>query len=337
MNPKISVIVPVYNGAGYLRALADTLLAQNFGEWEALLIDDGSSDSSREILRNLEAEDSRFRVFFKQHERYVSRALRFAFQRMQGDWWFYMSQDDLLSPDCFTRMLSAAEKHNAQSVVPLLSTWNKEGATPCPMPVTPAASNPVISGREAFTLSINWQVHGFALFHHSLFEKAQRYIAPANGAPDLVCTDEFYSRILLGLSEKVAFSEGIFLYHQGNPDAITKRWNMDRTGYIDITRQLATFAREQGYYAAATSLIGDLAANESIGCLKAYLGQLKAEQAPLLQRIFGDTRLKEIFAAIRRNQSLWNEGPLKKRMRAKLILTSPLGTRAALLLARFII
>lgn len=335
MNPKISVIVPVYNGAGFLRALADTLLAQDFSDWEALLIDDGSSDQSREILRNLEKEDPRFRTFFKQHERYVSRTLRFGFQHMRGDWWFYMSQDDLLSADCFSQMLNAAEKYDAQSVLPMLSMWNSAGATPCPMPVAPTDACPVISGKEAFHLSIDWQVHGFALFHRSLLDKADRFINPDKGCPHLICTDEFYSRILLGLSERVAFSNGTFLYHQGNPNAITKRWNMDRTGYIDITRQLMIFAEIQGYDESTCSLIADLAANESVGCLMAYLAQLELEKAPLLQRIFGDSRRKEIFAAIRRNRSLWNEGPLKKRMRAKLILSAPLGTKTALLLARF--
>lgn len=335
MKPKISVIVPVYNGAAYLRPLADTLLAQDFPDWEALLIDDGSSDQSHEILRSLEKEDARFRIFFKQHERYVSRALRFAFRHMQGEWWFYMSQDDLLSPDCFSQMLKASEIYDAQSVVPMLSMWNSTGATPCPMPVAPTDAFPVISGKEAFPLSIDWQVHGFALFHRSLLEKTDRFINPDNGCPDLVCTDEFYSRILLGLSERVVFSGGTFLYHQGNPDAITKRWNMDRTGYIDIARQLMIFAKEQGYDKSICSLIADLAANESIGCLKAYLAQLELEKAPMPQRIFGDSRRKEIFAAIRRNRSLWNEGSLKRRTRAKLILTAPFGNRIALLLARF--
>lgn len=61
-NPKISVIVPVYNVEQYLRRCIDSILAQTFTDFELLLIDDGSKDSSGEICEEYAGKDARIRV-----------------------------------------------------------------------------------------------------------------------------------------------------------------------------------------------------------------------------------------------------------------------------------
>lgn len=65
--PKISIIVPVYNMEKYLRQCVDSILAQTFKDWELLLIDDGSKDSSGAICDEYAAADSRVRVIHKEN------------------------------------------------------------------------------------------------------------------------------------------------------------------------------------------------------------------------------------------------------------------------------
>lgn len=64
-NPKISVIVPVYNVEKFLPRCLDSLLAQTFPDFELLLIDDGSKDRSGDICDNYALKDQRIRVFTK--------------------------------------------------------------------------------------------------------------------------------------------------------------------------------------------------------------------------------------------------------------------------------
>lgn len=64
-NPKISVIVPVYNAEKYLHRCIDSILAQTFADFELLLIDDGSTDKSGEICDEYADKDARIRVFHK--------------------------------------------------------------------------------------------------------------------------------------------------------------------------------------------------------------------------------------------------------------------------------
>ena len=83
MNPKISVIVPVYNVEKYLCRCIDSILAQTFTDFELLLIDDGSKDSSGEICEEYAGKDARIRVFHKQNGG-VSTARNLGIDKAQG-------------------------------------------------------------------------------------------------------------------------------------------------------------------------------------------------------------------------------------------------------------
>ena len=65
--PKISVIVPVYNVEKYLHQCVKSILAQTFSDFELILVDDGSPDSSGAICDEYASEDSRIRVIHKEN------------------------------------------------------------------------------------------------------------------------------------------------------------------------------------------------------------------------------------------------------------------------------
>ena len=61
-QPALSVIVPVYNGERYLRQCLNSICEQTLSDFEVLIVDDGSTDSTREIAEEYAARDARFRV-----------------------------------------------------------------------------------------------------------------------------------------------------------------------------------------------------------------------------------------------------------------------------------
>lgn len=93
MNPKISVIVPVYKAEKYLHRCVDSILAQTFTDFEVLLIDDGSPDRSGEICDEYAKKDSRVRVFHKENGG-VSSARNMGIKRAIGEWIIYIDSDD---------------------------------------------------------------------------------------------------------------------------------------------------------------------------------------------------------------------------------------------------
>lgn len=96
--PKISIIVPVFNVKQYLHRCIDSILAQTFTDFELLLIDDGSKDSSGKICDEYAEKDSRIRVFHKENGG-VSSARNLGIDKAIGDWIFFSDADDELFLD----------------------------------------------------------------------------------------------------------------------------------------------------------------------------------------------------------------------------------------------
>ena len=92
-NPKISVIIPVYNAESTLRRCVDSFLAQTFTDFECLLINDGSKDRSGEICDEYVARDSRVKVFHKENGG-VSSARNVGLDNATGEWIAFVDSDD---------------------------------------------------------------------------------------------------------------------------------------------------------------------------------------------------------------------------------------------------
>ena len=95
MNPKISVIVPVYQAEKYLHRCVDSILAQTFTDFEVLLIDDGSRDNSGEICDEYAAIDNRIRVFHIANSG-AGAARMFGVKQAVGRWVMFVDSDDTL-------------------------------------------------------------------------------------------------------------------------------------------------------------------------------------------------------------------------------------------------
>lgn len=96
-NPKISVIVPVYNVKQYLPRCIDSILTQTFTDFELLLIDDGSKDDSGKICDKYAQKDKRIRVFHKENGG-VSSARNKGIEYALGKYISFIDSDDKINP-----------------------------------------------------------------------------------------------------------------------------------------------------------------------------------------------------------------------------------------------
>jgi len=92
--------VPVYNAERYLPMLVDSILAQTFRDFELLLVDDGSTDSSPALCDAYAARDERVRVIHKANGG-VSSARNRGIEEARGEYVFFADNDDYVFPDCF--------------------------------------------------------------------------------------------------------------------------------------------------------------------------------------------------------------------------------------------
>jgi len=104
MTPTFSIIIPVYNVAPYLRECLDSVLAQTFIGWEAICVDDGSTDGSGAILDEYAGKDSRFKVIHQANAG-VSAARNAALEVARGDWICFLDADDYFEKNHLGRFI----------------------------------------------------------------------------------------------------------------------------------------------------------------------------------------------------------------------------------------
>lgn len=126
MNPKISVVIPVYNAVKYLRECLDSICTQSFSDWEIVAVDDGSTDESPAILDEYAARDGRVRVIHKANEG-VSAARNDGLSAAVGEYVLFVDSDDWVESGALQMYSDEASKVNADVVVTDYWTWNENG------------------------------------------------------------------------------------------------------------------------------------------------------------------------------------------------------------------
>ena len=104
LMPKVSVIVPVYNCEQYLRECIDSILAQTFGDFELILVDDGSSDNSGSIVDWYAAKVGRIRVIHKKNGG-QSSARNAGLEAAEGEYICFADSDDIQEPDLLEKVI----------------------------------------------------------------------------------------------------------------------------------------------------------------------------------------------------------------------------------------
>lgn len=116
MNPKVSIIVPVYNAERSIRRCIDSIVNQEFKEFEAILVDDGSTDSSGAICDEYASKDDRICVIHKENTG-VSDSRNMAIDRARGQYLQFMDADDWIATYATNQLYRVAETNHCDLVI----------------------------------------------------------------------------------------------------------------------------------------------------------------------------------------------------------------------------
>lgn len=116
MKPTVSIIVPVYNAEHTIGRCLDSILNQDYTDFELLAVDDGSTDSSGAICDEYAARDSRVQVFHQENAG-VSASRNLALDRARGTYLQFLDSDDWITPDATSSLVRAAESGQCDLVV----------------------------------------------------------------------------------------------------------------------------------------------------------------------------------------------------------------------------
>jgi glycosyltransferase involved in cell wall biosynthesis len=117
---RVSVIIPLYNMGAYIGAALDSVLAQTFPDWDAWIVDDGSTDDGPEIARRYAAQHSD-KIHYLEHDghanRGVSASRNLALDRSRGEFVAFLDADDLWMPDKLEKQMRVLDAHTEVGLV----------------------------------------------------------------------------------------------------------------------------------------------------------------------------------------------------------------------------
>jgi len=157
-QPFVSIVTPVYNGEKYLTECIESVIAQNYENWEYIIVNNCSTDRTLEIAKNYGEKDSRVRIHNNKEFLDVIQNHNNAFRLIapQSKYCKILQSDDFLFPDCLMKMIKVAEDNPSVAMVGSYSLWGDR--VKCDgVPYTRS----VISGREICRLSLLGRIYLF--------------------------------------------------------------------------------------------------------------------------------------------------------------------------------
>lgn len=223
MNPRVSIVVPVYNVKKYLEMCIQSILEQSFQNYEIILVDDGSTDGSGELCDFFNAKHTKIHVIHQQNAG-LSHARNVGTEKSIGDYITYIDSDDTIHKDYLKVLISLIEKYQAD-VSSCEFDFVKEGDLPDFKDVDYVTG--VRSGMEAFKLMLSGGMHGTSscgLLIKNNLAKAIVFPVGKYHEDDLTTYKYFIN------AEKVAYTkQPLYIYYQHNGSIMHKPF-----GIIDI-------------------------------------------------------------------------------------------------------
>ncbi|HIY15958.1 MAG TPA: glycosyltransferase [Candidatus Intestinimonas stercorigallinarum] len=236
--PKISIIVPVYKAENVLAKCVDSVLAQDFSDWELLLVDDGSPDGSGALCDDYAGQDDRVRVFHKTNGG-VSSARNLGMAEAAGDYILFIDADDWIEPNACGTLLKALEGAGADSagcahwnIQPDGRKWSEPGALPAGVYDAPAIRKGIVDRLLGQRLGRPGEVlNGFIwrfLFSRSIIAENELRFAGA------YLEDELFLMEYFCLAKRLAMVDAPLYYYLQNPASVTRNYLPD---YMDTFRR----------------------------------------------------------------------------------------------------
>ena len=211
----ISIIVPIYDVENYLRQCLDSIVSQTYQNFECLLINDGSPDSSADICREYVEKDSRFRYFEKENGG-LSSARNFGIERSAGAYITFVDSDDWLEHDALDRLYGALKKENADISIGRYNCYDESRCQYLFYDSNPDDSFEVIEGKEIIDRegveemrNGNWTVAYLKLFKRELLQDSPFPIGK-------IAEDTYWTwKMLLRASKVVYLNRCVYWYRIG--------------------------------------------------------------------------------------------------------------------------
>lgn len=233
-KPEVSIIVPVYNAERFLKECVESVLAQSFTDWELLLVDDGSADSSGEICRHYAKADKRIKVIAQENAG-VSSARNAGLEMARGNYVFFLDADDELYSYTISLLHRIAQTEKVEIVIG--RSVNRPEKPECEEVVDNVkimdsykVCRDMLYRKPHPDTSVWGRLMSRSLFNGICFYPG-RY-------EDL----EIFHKLLMR-TKRVAIIENVVYFYRDNPLSFINKWSEGRRDAVKVTREIV------GHYA----------------------------------------------------------------------------------------
>lgn len=237
---KISIVVPVYNAASYITRCINSILGQTFTEFQAVLVNDGSTDDSAAIIKESIKDDPRFILINKENGG-VSAARNTGLKHVTAEWVTFLDSDDWLGEKYFEALLAAAgQEAHIDMVLAGYRRVNNSGT----VLYTKKFEQAIVAANDYPTLFNQYHLHDYGYCWAKLFRKEilDRGDSWFNTNISLY-EDTLFIFEYLKHTNKVCFMAGINYNYLENQQSITNRKRDFNFSYLPF-RALADFTFE---------------------------------------------------------------------------------------------
>jgi glycosyltransferase involved in cell wall biosynthesis len=195
MGPvKVSVIIPVYNAAPYLRQCLDSVIGQDLKELEIWCINDGSTDDSLQVLLEYAAKDKRIQVIDKENGG-QGMARNIAIKRATGEYLGFVDSDDWIAPNMYQELYSHAKQFSTDVTICELKLFDPDTGTISRPPWTKIPFDESFDNRS---------------FHWS--DVGDKILLTSSGPVNKIYKREFINEIHAQFAEGVNFEDILFVF-----------------------------------------------------------------------------------------------------------------------------
>ena len=242
MNPRLSVIGPIYNVEAYLTACLTSLVEQDADGMEIIAVNDGSPDSCGEILSDFAARyPEKIRVFDKENGG-LSDARNFGLRHARGEYVAFLDGDDAAEPHLYAALLKKAEETGADAVAcPICYVWEDGRRKTVPSGVPAIAEHEALRRVYCRFYPAVWN----KLYRRSVLEEAGVWFKK-----DVWFEDVEFSHRLFPYFRKIAAIDGPCVLYRQREGSITASVSPKLFDYLENWKSIVSFYEERGLFAA---------------------------------------------------------------------------------------
>lgn len=298
-DPKISVIIPVYNTVSYLKECMDSVLNQSFKNIEVICVNDGSTDNSLELLEDYQIHDERI-IIINQPKKGLGAARNIAMNKAKGEYILFLDSDDYIKEDAFVDLYDVMSSKDLDLLMFKILNFDDETYDESKSSYFEMNFLKKIVGNNVFT----WTMIQNRIFDMSVTAPGKMFkrnlIKNISFPEGVIFEDNLFFIKIIFKAKRIYFLDNYFYYRRLRTNSITNSYFEYFTDCIYIYDKIGDYLKEIGKY----SLFSEQLFNRK--CTDVYTRFSKVPEE-FKEDFFND--IKENFTKQKRR--LEKEGTLK--------------------------